>query len=618
MRDTLLRLLPWAVLALGLSTTWLAWRDARETARFVTIAHFQSLARQSTDAIVDRIRSYRDANLGGAGLFRASEEVTRAEWRQYVDSLDLLRRHPGANGIGYVERVPHAELEDFVARTRRDAAPSFEVHPSLDLREHSIIKYVEPPERNPRALGRDLAAFPELLDAMERARDQGEAVLSDRVMVHDGTRERAAFALFTPVYADDPTGGAPADRDERREQIVGWIYAPFLADDFIEGVFSNVLSEIRDRVDLALYSGDRVDPERTLYRERVPRSAAGNWLDELRVERHLHGLDHAWTLVARPGPNRTFFEPQDEASLILFGGGALSFALFGVMFTLQRTRRLAVELAEDMTRDLQARTRALSEANSELERAKDEAERAADTLLEQHESLARAEKLAAMGEVAGGLAHELRNPIAGMLMSLQNLQRESTDQGLGERLELMVGELHRLTRLLDDYLAPLRHSPESAEEVDLGRLIDELSSLLLFRMPPGIELVRSSADGLCWILPKDRVRQALLNLTLNAFQAMEGVPTRDGRRGRVELSAEIAELDGRRELLLVVQDEGPGFPEDLLQRSIQPFESGRPGGTGLGLAMVRRLARDLGGSVRIENRELRGARVELRFPDPIQ
>jgi signal transduction histidine kinase len=101
------------------------------------------------------------------------------------------------------------------------------------------------------------------------------------------------------------------------------------------------------------------------------------------------------------------------------------------------------------------------------------------------------------------------------------------------------------------------------------------------------------------------LRQALLNLLLNAIQVLEG-------EGQVRLAAWG---DGD-QLLLCVEDEGPGFPEQMLRAGVRPFATGRPGGTGLGLAMVRRFARDNDGELELANREPYGARVILRLPCP--
>jgi signal transduction histidine kinase len=105
-------------------------------------------------------------------------------------------------------------------------------------------------------------------------------------------------------------------------------------------------------------------------------------------------------------------------------------------------------------------------------------------------------------------------------------------------------------------------------------------------------------------LPKDRIRQSLLNLVLNAMHAIGDA------EGKIAISAER----NAERLAICVDDDGTGFPEDLLKGPLRRFETHSEEGTGLGLAMVRRVAEDLGGELILENRDPRGARVRLELP----
>ncbi len=253
------------------------------------------------------------------------------------------------------------------------------------------------------------------------------------------------------------------------------------------------------------------------------------------------------------------------------------------------------------------------EAERQARQAALEAEVKAATreLLAHNRSLAQAERLAAVGEMAASMAHELRNPLAGVQMALANLRQElgqGQGQGLsegdaGERLDLVANELTRITGLMNSLLDQARLTPEADTPVALAQCIDEVLVLARYQLPSTIQLHAQIPEGLCARLPEGRLRQALLNLALNAAQVMP-----DG--GEVSVSAGHDE----RHLWLAVTDQGPGFPAEVLQRGVRPFASARQGGTGLGLATVRRLAQDLGGSLRLENLAPQGARVTLELP----
>ena len=228
---------------------------------------------------------------------------------------------------------------------------------------------------------------------------------------------------------------------------------------------------------------------------------------------------------------------------------------------------------------------------------------ATEALLKQQQSLARAERLAATGELSAILAHELRNPIAGIQITIANLRRDIADRALGERIDLVSSELQRITRLLNGLLQQSSHVPEPARVVAVDRLVRELATLIRYQLPPWIELVVEAPAGLECRLPEDGLRQAVLNLVQNAVQAMQQAP------GTVTIQAD-RHVDS---LVVQVTDEGPGFPAEVLN-GIRPFVTSRDSGTGLGLAIVKRFAKDLAGELSLQNRSPHGACVTLTVP----
>jgi len=229
---------------------------------------------------------------------------------------------------------------------------------------------------------------------------------------------------------------------------------------------------------------------------------------------------------------------------------------------------------------------------------------ATETLMEQQSTLAHAERLAAAGVTTASLAHELRNPLAGVLMGLGNLRREASDGDFIERLDLVIAEIERLTRMLNSALAESQHAPEPSRQLNLRELVRGLLALLRYQVPDHVDLVCEVPDDIECSLPRDRLRQALLNLVINSVRAIRN------DSGRVTIRA--VRRDGQIELS--VEDDGPGFPDQLLASGIRPFFTGIGGGTGLGLAIVRRVAVDLGGEVQLKNLDPRGACVRLVVP----
>lgn len=229
---------------------------------------------------------------------------------------------------------------------------------------------------------------------------------------------------------------------------------------------------------------------------------------------------------------------------------------------------------------------------------------ATQALLDQQNSLARAERLAAIGEVAAEFAHEIRNPLAGIQMAFSNLRREIDDPRQCERMELITNELKRLARLLNDMLDQSRHTPETATDFDLATLIRDLLTLTRYQIAETTTLSYDMPEPLRVHLPESGLRQALLNLILNAAEILED------NNGHINIQVHSK----ANAINITVSDNGPGFCPDMLNYGIRPFRTSRQRGTGLGLAMVQRFAKDLGGSIKLANQQPHGACVTVALP----
>ncbi len=223
----------------------------------------------------------------------------------------------------------------------------------------------------------------------------------------------------------------------------------------------------------------------------------------------------------------------------------------------------------------------------------------------------RSERLADLGKVAAGLAHELRNPLASMMGSIELLGASGALQGEEARLlEIVLREAGRLDQLVSRFLAFSRPSPPRREATELCRLVEE--TLEVFANDPAaarVEVRRRLAPVRVSCDP-DQVRQVVWNLLLNAAQAVtgrEGAPA--GAAGAVEVRCEP---DGEG-AVLAVADDGPGISPENLARIFTPFFTTRPAGTGLGLATVHRIVDAHGGTVSVQSGE-GGAVFTVRLP----
>lgn len=276
-------------------------------------------------------------------------------------------------------------------------------------------------------------------------------------------------------------------------------------------------------------------------------------------------------------------------------------------------RPITRDTSDPVLRDLFDRYNRLVEHLIELEqehlnytsRLESQVRQTSHALLEQSQRLAKAERLAALTEMAASTAHELRNPLAIIQVALENIQAESADPELRDRIGLLHREVRRLTTHLNDLLSSAaRNSQETAGPVDIKRIIDELVSFLSYQTSDNVRFHCRCDEAIVARLPETELRQVLLNLLQNAVQAL-------GKAGG-DIAIDAAKLE--RSLVITVTDNGGGFDNEFLQQGIRPFVSLKEKGSGLGLVMVQRFARNWQGSLKLENDGLGHARVALSLP----
>jgi PAS domain S-box-containing protein len=226
---------------------------------------------------------------------------------------------------------------------------------------------------------------------------------------------------------------------------------------------------------------------------------------------------------------------------------------------------------------------------------------------------ADAEALSAMGELAMGLAHEIRNPLNAAVLQLhlltRNLDRleaeDATRAALKDRTRIVGDEIGRLNRLLTEFLELARPRGIAREPVHLPRLVDEVLDLEQETAKGrGITIVRElPADGCVAIGDREKLKQVTINLVVNALEAMKQGGT---LTARVRPSGES--------VLLTVEDTGPGIDPAHLSNVFDPFFTTKEAGTGLGLSIVRKIVDQHGGDVAIESEGGVGARVTVSIP----
>jgi two-component system sensor histidine kinase PilS (NtrC family) len=216
-----------------------------------------------------------------------------------------------------------------------------------------------------------------------------------------------------------------------------------------------------------------------------------------------------------------------------------------------------------------------------------------------NERIMAADRLAAVGQMAAGIAHEIRNPLASISGSVEVLKDELHLEGdNGRLLQLILKESSRLNIILSDFLNFARINKAPAGRCDLSAVINEVKDLIKgdSHIEENIKIsFKVHRPVLMVVGGEDQIKQILWNLVLNAAQAM------GNRDGNVIIAAEDCRIDSRNMVKLMVTDDGPGIPDDTRKRIFDPFFTTRTGGTGLGLPIVARIVDCLGGNIEVES-----------------
>ncbi len=240
--------------------------------------------------------------------------------------------------------------------------------------------------------------------------------------------------------------------------------------------------------------------------------------------------------------------------------------------------------------------------------------------------LRRSERLAAVGELAASIAHEIRNPLAAISGSIQILQRGKTDASLGQEslrlMDIAIRETDRLNRLITDFLVYARPGPLASEAVDILELLNEVVEMLGKVVSGDIQLEIEVESGLQVMGDPGQLKQVVWNLALNGVQAMpEGGTLRVEARSLPELTPQEPLSEGRSVVEekgawaeIVVRDQGGGISPEAVDHIFDPFFTTKPEGSGLGLATVHRIVAEHGGSIGLETSKQGGTEIHVRLP----
>jgi signal transduction histidine kinase len=565
------------VVVVGLLATWAAARSESDRAERELDVRTSLVARDVQDQLQALLDEEVATALATTSLLRAAPELDRAAFARFASGL--LAERPSLLGLGYIHRVPAAELPGFVAEARADGAPDFpDVEPAGA--EAAVILYNEPAAQLRGSWGADLRSIAEAAEGLDRAVAEGGTVITDRLVLAVDRdlpveEQSASYVLYAPVLRP----GAPdATEAQRRAALLGWTNVPFRAQDIIDQVRLPV------GIEVSLHDGAPGGPA------AVAGPSTGAPASEEHLPISVPGV--TWTLELRTSP--AFSDGVvDRTGLTVAIGAALTALLALLVGLLATGSRRWSRLATRATADLEARAAELERSNRDLE------------------------------EFATVASHDLSEPlrVVGGYVDLVR-HRYGAGQPLDDRgvhhLQQAGDAVERMRELIDGLLeySRLRSDAVRFGEVELDRVVADA----IANLRPAIDEAGATVDvGPLPTVWGDQTLlvQVLQNLLANAVrfrdperpcrvvvEARRDDPAGDGAAARWAIS---------------VTDDGIGIDPAHQERIFAMFRRlhgrDRHPGTGIGLAVCRRVVDLHGGEITVSSAPGAGATFTFTVPD---
>ncbi|MBU2875842.1 EAL domain-containing protein [Marinobacter salexigens] len=350
--------LAWLLLVVAVALTAASWQFSIRLVEDRTEARFRTQSLQLKTAIEERLLNYEQVLAGSAGLFAVAGKVSREQWREYVQKVDIDRYYPGIQGIGFVERIEVRDMAEHIALVREEGVHKYLVKPLGTGPFYYPMVYLEPgTERNLRALGYDAFSDPVHRKAMEKSRDNAIPTVTAKVVLvqEELAEDQASFLMYYPVYQG---GDVPEIRAERRMMLAGFVFSAFRMNNLLDGI----IGLISPFLDVRIYDNGVSARENLMYGSNLG-SLDNEFSFEMSQTVSHGGRD--WLLQTRSTPAFDYLASDPRPLIVLGSGAVISLLLFVIALVLIRSRLMA-QISE-------GRYRAITEGAANVTLVMDEA-----------------------------------------------------------------------------------------------------------------------------------------------------------------------------------------------------------------------------------------------------
>ena len=504
--------------------------------------------RQAMESIHKTTLNYETLLNSAEALLRVNPDLTSKDWEEFVETSNIKKYFDALNGLGFVQLVNKKELPDFLKKKYERGHPSFELkilNPdySAKFQDHFITTFMSPIQNNQHVLGLDFGSESKRREAAWKAQGLRDIVATEPLQLVGEKLNQNSFILLNPIWSQN-------------NQFKGWISAPITSTKFFSGPLENYFHLLRIKIktkDQTLYTMDR-----------FPENPKENSRYLIEKSMPVFGLTYDLEFY----PSSLIFR-RNSASLPALALLISLFMLFITGFLLEQITfgQKAEELVKERTKEL------------ELSKMQ----------------LIQSSKMASLGEMASGMAHEINNPLTIILGKISVIRvmlddMEIHQPQLVEEIQKIKTTTERIGKIVKGLKTFSRSSDNDPFEiVALDKIIAETLDLCAERFKvSGIEINIDKIPEIFVICRPGQISQVLLNLFNNTFDAVDSL-----KEKWIHLSFKVK----NQTILIFVTDSGKGIPSIVADKIMDPFYTTKDvkKGTGLGLSIAKGIIESHGG-----------------------
>ena len=344
----------------SLALTVFAWYVVTASIDRYESSRFTRRAIDLQKNIAFQMETYVNALVQTTSMMAIAPELSRPDFKRYVDGLGLIENYPGIQGLGYTVRIPASALARHLDQVRRSGFPQYVVWPQTPRDEYFSIIYLEPFDwRNQRAFGYDMFTEPTRRAAMAAARDSGRPVASGKITLVQETevKRQPGFLIYVPVYKN---GVATETVERRRAALRGFIYSPFRAHDLFQGIVRT--GGIAPNIDFKVFDGSTPTAEHLLYQHNVDADQATARRVMFQTTLQMEIAGRPWLVMITAPPAFTSNWTRLAPILTLLAGVGITFLLFLTLRATQKELNASARTAV-LAKQLEAEREVLATVN---------------------------------------------------------------------------------------------------------------------------------------------------------------------------------------------------------------------------------------------------------------